>query len=63
MQNPERLQIGVQLNKRLAFLGLGQFKDGAPIKREQWDSLLEGDSLFQKTAKELDLGTPVRKKK
>lgn len=63
IQNPEELQVMVRGNKRLSQLGLGQFKDGAPIKRDQWDSMLEGDSLFQKTAKELDLGTPVRKKK
>lgn len=63
IQNPEDLQVMVRGNKRLSQLGLGQFKDGAPIKRDQWDSMLEGDSLFQKTAKELELGTPVRKKK
>ncbi len=63
IQNPEHLQVMIRGNKRLAEFGLGQFKDGATIKREQWDSLLEGDSLFQKTARELDLGKPVRKKK
>jgi serine/threonine-protein kinase len=63
IQNPEHLQVMVRGNKRLAQLGLGQFKDGATIKREQWDSMQGGDSLFLKTAKELDLGTPVKKKK
>jgi serine/threonine-protein kinase len=63
IQNPAHLPIMVRANKTLAQFGLGQFKDGATIKREQWDSMLEGDSLFQKTARELDLGTPVRKKK
>jgi hypothetical protein len=63
IENPEHMQVMVRFNKRLAQLGLGQFKDGATIKREQWDSMLEGESLFQKTAKELELGAPIRKKK
>lgn len=52
----------VRGNKRLAALGLGQFKAGERIKRDKWDSMQGGSSLFQKAADELDLGTAVSKK-
>jgi mono/diheme cytochrome c family protein len=58
----EDLQGMVRGNKRLAELGLGQFKAGERIKRDKWDSMPDGESLFQKAARELELGTPVGKK-
>ncbi|MEX0585596.1 MAG: hypothetical protein WD176_03065, partial [Pirellulales bacterium] len=61
IENPERLQVMVQGNRRLAQFGLGQFKEGATIKREQWASLQDDETLFHRTARELELGTPVRK--
>ena len=59
IENPERFQFMVQGNRRLAQFGLGQFKGGATIKREQWTSLKDDETLFQRTARELELGLAV----
>jgi serine/threonine-protein kinase len=61
IENPERLSVMVQGNRRLSQLGLGQFKDGATIKREQWSSMQDDETLFHRAARELELGTPLRK--
>jgi serine/threonine-protein kinase len=61
IEKPEHLSVMVQGNRRLSQLGLGQFKDGATIKREQWSSLQDEETLFHRAARELELGTPLRK--
>jgi serine/threonine-protein kinase len=56
------LESMVRGNKRLAQLGIGQFKAGERIKRDKWDSMQGGESLFQKAARELELGAAFSKK-
>ena len=56
---PARLISAIDLNPRLRDLGLGPLLDGAPIKREAWETREFGTSPFQEAARELRLGTPV----
>jgi mono/diheme cytochrome c family protein len=56
---PGPLAVLVKGNARLrSDLGLGTLARGGTIQREGWAALSNGLSLFQKTALELDLGTP-----
>jgi hypothetical protein len=58
LEDPAKLQGIIASNGRLRELGLGPLVQGAAVKRDLWDSL-EGNSLFQRTALELELGTPL----
>ena len=49
----------IRSNRELNRLGLGPLiQPGGRIKREAWESALDGYSPFQKAASRLGLGTP-----
>lgn len=56
--DPKELQILIKSNARLRELGLAPLMQGAAIKRSNWQSLEKGLSPFQRTAFEIELGTP-----
>lgn len=59
VQSAERLMGAIQGNSLLRTLGLGPLANGGNINRADWEKI-EGNSTFQKAARELDLGTPYR---
>lgn len=65
MADPKELQVYIKANGSLRQLGLGPLVPGnggkgAAIKRSDWSSLGQFLSKFQRTARELELGTPHR---
>src|SRR5262249_14109722 len=60
LADPKHLPVLIQKSRRLKAIGLGPLGQGAPIKREAWESLKNFTSLFHETARELELGTPTR---
>lgn len=70
IEDPKELQILIKGNRRLRRLGLGPLvvganpkstdARGATIKRELWEALDTSLSLFQRSAFELEIGTPHR---
>ena len=60
MESAERLIGAIQGNSRLREYGLGPLaQEGGHVKRGDWEKL-EGNSIMQRTARELELGTPCR---
>lgn len=61
IKDTSELRQAIAHSAKLRSLGLGPLAVASgegKIKREAWDSLDEGLSIFQKTALELQLGTP-----
>jgi serine/threonine-protein kinase len=60
IESTERLIGAIQGNSRLREYGLGPLgQPGGHVKRGDWEKL-EGNSVMQRTARELNLGTPCR---
>jgi serine/threonine-protein kinase len=60
LESPEMLLMAIKINPELKMLGLGAFSQGGFLQRENWESLIGLTSVFQKTAVNLELGTPYR---
>ena len=59
LKSPEDLRARIEADPALRRLGLGPLlQPGGRIKRAAWESLRDGNSLFQDTVVELGLGTP-----
>ena len=54
------LQQAIQTNRALRQLGLEPLAQDNPIQRATWEQIDGNQSVFQKVAQELGLGTPVR---
>jgi serine/threonine-protein kinase len=60
VESPERLIGAIEGNRTLRGYGLGPLaQPGGHVKRGDWEKL-EGNSVMQRTARELELGTPCR---
>jgi hypothetical protein len=58
LEKPEDLLAALKGNARLRELGLLPLVNGKEIKREDWDVVVGGTSLFQDVARLLGLGEP-----
>jgi serine/threonine-protein kinase len=56
----QSLIISINANPRLTELGLGPLAVGGDINRADWETTDEGNSIFQRAAQELRLGTPLK---
>jgi hypothetical protein len=59
LESADVLAGAVKGNSRLRDLGLGPLARGGYVKRGDWEKI-EGNSVMQRTARELDRGTPFR---
>ncbi len=59
-EDPKELRTLIKGNPRLREYGLGPLLQGAAIKRSHWQTLEKSLSPFQRTASELQIGTPHR---
>jgi mono/diheme cytochrome c family protein len=59
LDGPDRLRALIDASRALRALGLAPLAAGRSIRRDEWETL-DGTSLFQKVAHELQLGTPLR---
>jgi serine/threonine-protein kinase len=59
IKSAEVLIAAIQGNSHLRQLGLGPLAKGGHVKRGIWEKI-DGNSPMQRTARELDLGTPFR---
>jgi serine/threonine-protein kinase len=59
LEKPEQLRSMIEGSRALRALGLAPLAAGRTIRRDEWETL-DGTSLFQKVARELQLGSPLR---
>jgi serine/threonine-protein kinase len=59
LESPDRLRELIAGSRALRALGLAPLAAGRSIRRDEWETL-DGPSLFQKVARELQLGSPLR---
>jgi serine/threonine-protein kinase len=59
LEKPAWLRALIEGSRALRALGLAPLAAGRSIRRDEWETL-DGTSLFQKAARELQLGTPLR---
>jgi serine/threonine-protein kinase len=59
LERPEQLRSMIEGSAALRALGLAPLTAGRSIRRDEWETL-DGTSLFQKVARELQLGSPLR---
>ena len=59
LERPEQLRSLIEGSAALRALGLAPLAAGRTIRRDEWETL-DGTSLFQKVARELQLGSPLR---
>jgi serine/threonine-protein kinase len=59
LEQPEQLRSMIEGSRALRSLGLAPLAAGRSIRRDEWETL-DGTSLFQKAARELQLGSPLR---
>jgi mono/diheme cytochrome c family protein len=59
LADPQILQQAIRTNQTLRQLGLEPLAQGNAIQRASWEQLQNGQSLFQRVAQELRLGSPV----
>jgi len=57
LEQPAELAGAIKANSQLRSRGLGPLMNGGRVKRKDWEER-RGTSLMQKTARELDLGSP-----
>jgi hypothetical protein len=60
LEDPQELRTRINSNLRLREYGLGPLIQGDTIKRSVWQTLERGVSPFQKSAFEMQIGTPYR---
>jgi mono/diheme cytochrome c family protein len=60
LDDPNGLAAAIRSSSRLRTMGLGPLARGEVIKRAVWDSLETHLSTFQRAARELERGTPLR---
>ena len=60
LDDPRDLAAAIRSSSRLRTMGLGPLARGEVIKRAVWDSLETHLSTFQRAARELERGTPLR---
>jgi serine/threonine-protein kinase len=60
LRDPQVLQQAILTNRTLRQLGLEPLAQGNAIQRASWELLQDNQSVFQRVANELGLGTPVR---
>ena len=60
LSDPEKLRQAILTNRTLRLLGLEPLAQGNAIQRASWEQLSGNQSLFQRVANELGLGTPFR---
>lgn len=58
LDKPERLAGMIQGTRELRELGLLPLATGRGLRRDDWEAV-DGTSLFQETAKHLEIGTPI----
>ncbi len=58
LADPATLEAAIRSNPALRRIGLGPLGQKTPIKRDQWESLRQGNSLLQEAALTLRLATP-----
>jgi hypothetical protein len=60
VEDVERLREQIRVTPELLRLGLGPLVTGSALKRQTWESLSEGLTLFQRVASELRQDVPAR---